>query len=127
MDITVYKRAGFDAAHFLPNYVGKCSVMHGHHWVVEVGIRGLLDPKTGMVVDFTRLSAFLKEDIVTTLDHHTVNDTVPNPTAENIAFWVAKRFRIILPELYPESRYILPRLAVVRVWETEDSYAEVLP
>ena len=30
----------FDAAHYLPNYIGKCRDMHGHTWAVEVIIQG---------------------------------------------------------------------------------------
>ncbi len=25
----------FDAAHYLPNYIGKCRDMHGHTWAVD--------------------------------------------------------------------------------------------
>ena len=48
--------AAFDSAHFLAGYDGKCKNIHGHHWVMEVLIRGknLEDQgeKRGMIMDF---------------------------------------------------------------------------
>jgi 6-pyruvoyltetrahydropterin/6-carboxytetrahydropterin synthase len=120
---TVYKRASFDAAHHLPNYEGKCKNVHGHHWVVEVGLKGDPHPQAGMVVDFSILSVFLKEYVVGALDHRDINTIIPNPTAENIAHWILKQFRIALP-MFKESSN--PKLHVVRIWETPDSYAEVI-
>ena len=32
--------AAFDSAHFLKGYDGKCSNIHGHHWVIEVMVSG---------------------------------------------------------------------------------------
>ncbi|MCK4883987.1 MAG: 6-carboxytetrahydropterin synthase, partial [Candidatus Diapherotrites archaeon] len=29
---TLKTESTFDAAHYLNNYVGKCSTMHGHQW-----------------------------------------------------------------------------------------------
>jgi 6-pyruvoyltetrahydropterin/6-carboxytetrahydropterin synthase len=46
----------FDSAHFLAEYIGKCSNIHGHRWRVEIEVQsenltegGQLD---GMIVDF---------------------------------------------------------------------------
>jgi 6-pyruvoyltetrahydropterin/6-carboxytetrahydropterin synthase len=116
----VVKRTSFDAAHFLPNYEGKCHEMHGHHWLVDLGVIGDPDPISGMVIDFSFLNKFLKDVVVETLDHHTVNDTVSNPTAENIAHWILKKFRIHLGPKLPFCS-----LSLIRVWETENSYAEL--
>jgi len=115
----VAKRCSFDAAHFLPDHPGKCKNMHGHHWVVELGVEGKVDSETGMVIDFSVLDAFLKEMVVKRFDHTLVNDLLENPTAENIAE------RIVLSwELWREEHCLAVKLAFVRVWETEDSYAE---
>lgn len=121
MKATVAKRVSFDAAHYLPNYEGKCKNMHGHHWVVELGVEGEVGVETGMVVDFTHLGDFLR-GVKKVVDHGLVNDTIPNPTAENIADWVKQCFLA-----YQKGNRNLSkvRLAFIRVWETEDSYAEV--
>ena len=48
--------ASFDSAHFLSGYEGKCSNIHGHHWVIEAVFSGsqLQNDGThrGMLVDF---------------------------------------------------------------------------
>lgn len=62
----------FDSAHFLANYKGKCSNIHGHRWKVEIEVKseelisgGQLD---GMVVDFGELKEELKK-VVDEYDH----------------------------------------------------------
>jgi len=122
MKALVVKRVSFDAAHFLPNYPGKCSNIHGHHWVVEVGVRGEVGVsgvrENGMVIDFSALKDSL-QPIIDNLDHHLVNSVIPNPTAENIAIYIRDWL----------TRWATGKeafeLEFVRVWETEDSYAEV--
>lgn len=62
----------FDSAHFLANYKGKCSNIHGHRWrvVVEVGRESLQKEGQlqGMVVDFSSLKKDFKS-LVDDLDH----------------------------------------------------------
>ena len=60
----------FDSAHFLANYDGKCSNIHGHRWIVDVEVQsdslnkdGQLE---GMVVDF----GDLKKDVNDMLDEY---------------------------------------------------------
>ncbi|MBO6115014.1 MAG: 6-carboxytetrahydropterin synthase QueD [Lachnospiraceae bacterium] len=69
---TLKTRSGFDSAHFLKGYDGKCSNIHGHHWSVEiiVGSDKLSDDiqTRGMVVDFSELKKDLR-DITGELDH----------------------------------------------------------
>jgi len=114
---TVVKRISFDAAHKLPNHKGKCASLHGHHWVVEVGIKGEVDTD-GMVIDFSTLKGVL-EEMFGRFDHSYLNDTIPNPTAENLVQYIWGRLYCAL------QQRMLPDLEFVRVWETEDSYAEV--
>ena len=115
MKATIAKRVSFDAAHFLPNYVGKCKNIHGHHWLVEVGVTGEVDSQTGMVMDFTYVKEVLDREVVKQFDHKLVNDTLKNPTAENIATYIRRKV----------NDYLGVDIEFVRVWETEDSYAEV--
>lgn len=122
MKTTVVKRITVDAAHFLPNYDGPCKNLHGHRWLIELGVRGDPNPSTGMVVDFTNLNCFLKGGIHATLDHSLVNDTISNPTAENIVHWILKQVRYHRKEVLGSSENTL---ALIRVWETENSYAEI--
>ncbi|MBO5260837.1 MAG: 6-carboxytetrahydropterin synthase QueD [Coprococcus sp.] len=58
-------KASFDSAHFLKDYNGKCSNIHGHRWTIEatVGAERLSDDiqNRGMIVDFSNLKRDLKE------------------------------------------------------------------
>jgi len=116
---TVVRRVEFDAAHFLPNYEGKCKNLHGHHWVVELGVEGEIDPKTGMVVDFSELKAFWEDNLEGKFDHRLLNDTLVNPTAENLAYYILSFCLCNITSTYSFT------LAFVRVWETTNSYCEV--
>lgn len=69
---TLKTDACFDSAHFLNGYEGKCSNIHGHHWVVEIEVGSpslQADGQTrGMIVDFSKLKSDLK-CIADALDH----------------------------------------------------------
>lgn len=62
----------FDSAHFLKDYQGKCSNLHGHRWRVTAELAGTelsREAQTrGMLVDFGDLKAALKE-LCDHLDH----------------------------------------------------------
>lgn len=120
MRALVEKTVTFDAAHRLPNYEGKCANLHGHHWVVKIGVEGEVNPETGMVVDFTILKEFLSTRVFDVFDHKFINDTIKIPTAENIAKFIARRYSVFS---WRKCRSV--NLQYVRVWETEDSMAEV--
>jgi 6-pyruvoyltetrahydropterin/6-carboxytetrahydropterin synthase len=116
------KKFKFDSAHYLPDYDGKCSRLHGHCWKLEVEIEGPVQ-ENGMIMDFSLLKKIVDTKIIDLLDHYTVNDIIKVPTAENIIEWI----RLQLYDLHPftTNGVLLTRL---RLHETEDSYIEwVLP
>lgn len=96
-----------DYAHRLMHHGGKCYNLHGHTGQIEVSVIGEVDPRTGMVVDFSDLKNVCKV-VHNSLDHSTIlnkNDTAfvnffeqqgkyryfllnEEPTAENIAYYV---------------------------------------
>ena len=107
----------FEAAHVLPHHPGKCSRLHGHSYRFEVAVDGPLQqtgPAQGMVVDFDEIAAVVRPHVVERLDHSSLNDVLPNPTAEHIALW-------IWHELAPR----LAGLSEVVVWETATACAVV--
>ena len=111
-------RHHFDAAHYLREYHGACSRLHGHRWQVEVTVQGSQLDELGMLVDFGVLKQALKSELQE-LDHHLINDLSPfttlNPTAENLAKYLFERLLVLLAGA---------SLKKVRVYETPDAWAE---
>ncbi len=77
----------------------KCSRLHGHSFLVKVYVTGTPDPHTGWIVDFGEISCAIKP-ILDQLDHRYLNEIegLENPTSENLARWIWKRFRPRLPQ-----------------------------
>jgi len=63
-----------------------------------------------MIADFGEIKRIVAEEILAQVDHRTLNDTLDNPTAENIARWIWETL---------EGK--LPGLAEVRLFEIPDS------
>jgi 6-pyruvoyltetrahydropterin/6-carboxytetrahydropterin synthase len=78
----------FDAAHYLPNYHGKCEKLHGHRFKVIARFEAAQLDETGLAYDFAELKKHLKEVLVR-FDHVCLNDVAPlnkiGPSSENIA------------------------------------------
>lgn len=120
--LTVKRFSNIAGAHHLPNYDGKCSNIHGHTWTIEVGIEGPVDHTSGMVIDFVKLKEGL-QSLIDKLDHHDLNETIYNPTAENIVEFIRTGVGTWL-EQTKLTRTADLRVALIRVWEAPDSYAE---
>ena len=131
-------RKTFSAAHFLPDYDGKCKNLHGHNWTVEIFFTSQL-LCNGLAIDFKELKEKLGE-ILKEFDHTNLNDhewfkECP-PSCENIAqyiYWKLSeklddewRFIIIndawTAKKFNNSIHVL--FNSVRVWESENAYAE---
>lgn len=80
-----------DAAHSLPHYQGKCKQLHGHTWTLKISIDGEPDKLTGMILDFSDLKYIVETQVISKLDHTYLNDTVENPTCENISIWIKEQ------------------------------------
>lgn len=108
----------FSAAHRLRDYHGKCEVLHGHNWKVEVEIKAKEVGKNGMVMDFKVLKSLLRE-CLERLDHGYLNEIPPfdkeNPTSELIARYIFKTLKDKIP---PTTS-----LKKVSVWESETTCA----
>lgn len=104
----------FDAAHYLPDYHGKCERMHGHRFKVVIrGESPSLGPD-GMAYDFAEMKRHMREELAY-VDHSCLNEldefsSVP-PSSENIAVWLFGRLRTRF-EAGPL------RLTAVEVWES---------
>jgi 6-pyruvoyltetrahydropterin/6-carboxytetrahydropterin synthase len=93
-EMEVFKSFTVEAAHQLPNVPDghPCARVHGHSFVVEIWVEGVVGGRSGWVLDFAEISdAFrpLREQ----LDHHFLNDIegLANPTSENLAIWIWDR------------------------------------
>lgn len=68
----IRSESSFDSAHFLKDYSGKCSNLHGHRWrvVAELAAPALCQDKQtrGMLIDFGDVKKVLK-DMCDEFDH----------------------------------------------------------
>lgn len=86
----VSKRMEIAGAHNLKlPYESKCSMIHGHNWIITIHCKSTTLTDYGMIVDFARV----KKEVHGILDHSYINDIVAplNPTAENMAKWICDK------------------------------------
>lgn len=98
MTLEISKQFRFESAHTLHRGTDAQSSresskrVHGHSYRAEIVVRGEIDPKTGMVMDFGLLERAI-EDARTGLDHHFLNE-VPDlgpATMENLSVWIWRK------------------------------------
>lgn len=112
----IYKEVMFDSAHFIPNHEGKCKHMHGHTYKLIVGLKGLPN-EMDMIIDYGRLKQIIETEIIQQFDHKTINDFIPNPTAEMMA-----RFIILKLLKNHEIGHLVDK---VILYETPTSWVEI--
>lgn len=127
--VRVTKHVEFEACHNLINYKGACERLHGHTYKLEVTVEGIPNEQ-GLVIDFKHLKAILESEVLTAVDHHFLNETMPknfnmevweNTTCENmiVAFWYALDHAIT--ENSESDKYV--QLQEIKLWETTNSFA----
>jgi 6-pyruvoyltetrahydropterin/6-carboxytetrahydropterin synthase len=129
---------GFSAAHRLhnPSYdadwnrrtYDKCDNPkgHGHNYVLQVSVKGTIDPETGMVIDLKKLKDIVRARVIDRVDHTNLNEDVDFlrgviPTAENLAraFWQQLAPAIDNGELYEVALQETEKNSVVYRGEDE--------
>ena len=132
MEITVSRKAHFNAAHRLHNknwsdeknqkVFGKCNYQnyHGHNYELIVSVTGEINPETGYVIDMGELKKIIKNEIEERLDHKNLNLDVPYfsntiPSAENICIYI---YDILKDNI--DSQFKLS----VRLYETPRNFVE---
>lgn len=132
MEITVSRKAHFNAAHRLHlaqwsddenrAFFGLCNNpnFHGHNYDLIVSVTGEIDPVTGYLIDIKKLSDLIKIEIEDRFDHRNLNlDCIEfsnlNPTTENIAVVIWN----ILKEKLEENLKLK-----VTLYETERNFVE---
>uniref|UniRef100_A0A6M2DR01 6-pyruvoyltetrahydropterin synthase n=1 Tax=Xenopsylla cheopis TaxID=163159 RepID=A0A6M2DR01_XENCH len=83
---------------------GKCNNPngHGHNYIVEVTLKGPVDPRTGMVMNISELKKYMKEAIIEPLDHKNIDKDVLHfqnvvSTTENLAIFIWDNLKNLLP------------------------------
>jgi 6-pyruvoyltetrahydropterin/6-carboxytetrahydropterin synthase len=74
---------------------------HGHNYELFVTIRGIPDPKTGILIFIDELKEIVRRVIIDRVDHRHLNLDIPElknviPTAENL---VVEFWKWLVPEL----------------------------
>src|SRR5712691_6293218 len=92
---------------------GHLTVAHGHNYVLEVTVRGLIDPHTGMVMDLAELKQLVGLVVIARFGHADLNRDAfflsgSVPTTENL---VRAMWDLLAPKLGTERLYRL------RLWE----------
>jgi 6-pyruvoyltetrahydropterin/6-carboxytetrahydropterin synthase len=79
---------------------GKCNnpYGHGHNYVVEVTLAGVVDPATGMIANLADLDAYVQENVLADFDHRYLNEEIPAfknvvPTTENLCIEIYNRLK----------------------------------
>src|SRR2546426_7904409 len=85
-NVRITRRATFAAGHILcredwtdeknREVFGACSTDHGHNYVIEVTVGGVVDQETGMVVNLKHVDNVLRREVVDAVDHHHMNRDV---------------------------------------------------
>ena len=126
------RKAEFAASHYYHNpafsaeenqrIFGKCNNPHGHghNYLLEVTVKGKVDPRSGFVLDLKHLKEVMHREVLDAMDHRFLNKEVPEfatqiPTTENLAITIWNR---LLPRLKAAE------LHRVRVYETPDLFAD---
>jgi 6-pyruvoyltetrahydropterin/6-carboxytetrahydropterin synthase len=104
----------FDAAHYLPDYHGKCEKLHGHRFKVVARFEATKLDETGLAYDFAQLKQHVRE-VLARFDHTCLNDVSPldkiGPSSENIAATIYN----VLHTRFSRSPV---KLASIEVWES---------
>lgn len=133
----ITRRIEFDAAHRIPEHTSKCRNLHGHRYVLEATISGLIH-RDGMVVDFGILKTIMQAEVGNQFDHallaysgdeliERIRPLLPDwhktillpfvPSVENLVVECFSRIEKALPKEAQMHR--------VRLYETPNCYADV--
>ena len=137
--IRVTRRYRFSASHRLHSdrfsdsenreLYGKCNhpFGHGHDYVLEVGVRGPVDPSTGLAVNIAALDRLVGERVVGDFEHRNLNEDLDEfsrlvPTSENMLRVIDSRLRQGWRSAFPGE---WPRLDKIRLEETKKNRFEL--
>lgn len=110
---------------------GKCNnpYGHGHNYVLEVSVRGPIEPESGHIADVAALDRLVEEAAVRPFDHRNLNADAPEfaslpPTTENVALVIERRLEDAWRAVFPGE---WPQLDRIRIQETKRNTFEIRP
>lgn len=106
---------------------GKCNnpFGHGHDYLLEVTVRGAVDPVSGQVARVEDLDRIVRSEVLEPFDRASLNAQLPAgrvPTTEHVAEEILSRLWRRWPEQFGASG---PRLETIRLHETRRNIFEV--
>lgn len=129
----------FEMAHAIFGYSGACKNIHGHSYELQVTvtsnhkIEGYI-PAPGLIIDFKKIKQIVNSSIINQLDHKLVlskNFLTKNPIIqdlENLVAWevepTAENLLLYIQEILSHKLPTTVKLVKLKLYETEDSYAE---
>ena len=65
---------------------------HGHNYILEVSVRGPINPESGWLIDLQKLNNLVKSKVVNVMDHSQIELDIEwfkrkQPSSENILVW----------------------------------------
>lgn len=65
---------------------------HGHNYILEVSVRGPINPESGWLIDLQKLNNLVKSKVVDVMDHSQIELDIEwfkrkQPSSENILVW----------------------------------------
>lgn len=98
----------FEAAHNLQlDYESPCQRLHGHSYRCAVTLASSVLDSNGMIIDFKKLKAVIKQEIEEKLDHRNLNDIFDcNATAEYMSKWMWQQINDGLKKINCRARCI---------------------
>ncbi|MEK7819254.1 MAG: 6-carboxytetrahydropterin synthase [Bacteroidota bacterium] len=129
----ISRRESFSSSHrvALPNLsdkenmklFGACSNKngHGHNYILEITIKGKVNPKTGYVIDLKEVKEIMHQNFLKYVDHKNLNLDVDflkgiNPTTENIAIACWNKLN---PHFKKSAK-----LFSIKIFETDKNFVE---
>ena len=139
-DVRLTRRYRFSAAHRLHSgqlseeqnweVYGKCNNPHGHghDYVMDVTIRGEVEPVQGRLLSVDALDLFVQTVVLKNFDRRNLNVEVSEfatlvPTTEALAQVISRRLSDAWPVTFRGSG---ARFEKLRIWETRNNIFELL-
>ena len=113
MNPIITKKYHFSASHKYGNaywsehknleVFGKDFNNHGHNYILEVSIKGPVNPETGWLIDLGDLNEIVKTNVVNILDHSQIEEDIEwfkdkQPSSENIVIWAWEKIEPLIEE-----------------------------